>query len=58
MDNSLKTKDKPPKRGGLTPPATGNPKTFLISQELKTKDLHYTAADRGKRDDNKTQNPR
>ena len=49
MDNSLKTKEKPPeereREGGLTPPAKGKTKTFLISKELKTKDLWKTAAD-------------
>ena len=39
----------------LTPPAKGKTKTFLISKELKTNDLRYTAAEQGKRDDNKTQ---
>ena len=41
--------------GGLTPPAKGKTKTFLIGKELKTKDLWQTAAERGERDDNKTQ---
>ena len=54
MDNSLKTKEKPPERGGLAPPAKGKTKTFLIGKELKTKDLRQTAAERGKRDNNKT----
>ena len=36
-------------------PAKGKTKTFLISKELKTKDLQKTAAERGKRDGNKTQ---
>ena len=43
MDNSLKKKRKHP-REGLAPPAKGKTKTFLIDKELKTKDLHYTAA--------------
>ena len=54
MDNSLKTKEKPPKRGANAP-AKGKPKTFLIGKELKTKALRQTAAEQGKRDDNKTQ---
>ena len=45
MDNSLKTKEKTPKRG-LTPPRKGKTKTFLIGKELKTKDLRKTAAER------------
>ena len=53
MDNSLKTKITG--KRGLTPPAKGKTKTFLIGKELKTKDLHHTAAERGKRNDNKTQ---
>ena len=56
MDNSLKTKEKPPKRGAnAPPPPKGKTKTFLIGKELKTNTLHHTAAERGKRDDNKTQ---
>ena len=55
MDNSLKTKEKPTGSGGLTPPAKHKTKTFLIGKELKTKDLRQTAAERGKRTDNKTQ---
>ena len=55
MNNSLKPKEKTPKRG-LTPPAKDKTKTFLIGKELKQKDLLKTAAERGKRDDNKTQN--
>ena len=49
MDNLLKTKEKPPESGGLTPPAKGKTKTFLIGKELKTKDLRKTTAERGKR---------
>ena len=45
MDNSLKTKEKTPKRGGLAPPAKGKTKTFLIGKELKTNALHHTAAE-------------
>ena len=37
------------------PPAKGKTKTFLIDKELKTKYLRHTAAERGKRDDNKPQ---
>ena len=46
MDNSLKKKRNHRKRG-LTPPAKGETKTFLIGKELKTKDLRQTAAERG-----------
>ena len=38
----------------LTPPAKGETTTFLIDKQLKTQDLHHTAAEQGKRDDNKT----
>ena len=55
MDNSLKTKEKTTERGGLTPPAKGETKTFPIGKKLKTKDLQKTAAERGKPDDNETQ---
>ena len=55
MDNSLKTKEKPPKRGANAPPEKAKPKAFLIGKEMKTKDLRQTAAERGKRDDNRTQ---
>ena len=44
MDNSLKTKEKPPKRGANAPPRKGKTKPFLIGKELKIKDLHHTAA--------------
>ena len=59
MDNSLKTKEKPPKEGGLKPPAKDKTKTFLIGKELKTQDLHHSAAERGEpgRQQNPTQNP-
>ena len=46
MDNSLKTKEKTPKRGANRPPKKDKIKTFLIDKELKTNDLHYTAAGR------------
>ena len=46
MDNSLKTKEKPPEEGGYPPHTRGKTKTFLIGKELKTNDLHHTAADR------------
>ena len=46
MDNSLKTKEKTPKRGANAPSRKGKIKTFLIGNELKTKDLHHTAAER------------
>ena len=55
MDNSLKTKEKPPKRGTNAPAAKGKIKTFLIGNKLKTQDLHHTPAERGKRNDTKTQ---
>ena len=55
MDNSLKIKEKTTGRGGLTPPAKGKTKTFLIGKKLKTQDLRHTATDRGNRNDNKTQ---
>ena len=45
MDNSLKKKETPGS-GGLTPPAKGKTKTFLIGKKLKTKDLLRTAAER------------
>ena len=53
MDNSLKRETTG--SGGLTPPQKGKTKPFLIGKELKTKDLQQTAAERGKRNDNKTQ---
>ena len=34
------------RKRGLTPPARGKTKTFLIGKELKTNILRYTAADR------------
>ena len=46
MDNSLKKKEKTPKRGANAPPRKSKTKTFLIGKELKTKDLHNTAAER------------
>ena len=46
MDNSLKTKEKPPKRGANTPSRKGKTKTFPIRKELKQKDLLTTAARR------------
>ena len=42
MDNSLKTKEKTPKRGANAP-RKRQTKTFLIGEELKTKDLRQTA---------------
>ena len=56
MDNSLTRETTI--RGGLTPPAKGKTKPFLIGKELKklkTKDLRHTAAERRERNDNKTQ---
>ena len=44
-----------PHTGSNAPPAKGKTKTFLIGTNLTTKDLLQTAAERGKRDDNKTQ---
>ena len=56
MDNSLKTKEKTPKGGGgLTPPRKRQNQTFFIGKALKPNYLLTTAAERGKRDDNKTQ---
>ena len=55
MDNSLKTKEKPPEEGELGPSAKGKTKIFLIGKKLKITDLRQTAAERGKRNDNKTQ---
>ena len=45
--------------GGLTPPAKGKTKAFIIGKEMKTKDLRQTAAERGEtgRQQNPTQNP-
>ena len=30
VDNSLKTKEKPPEEGGVSPPQKGKTQTFLI----------------------------
>ena len=58
MENSLKTKEKPPKRGANAPPEKGKTKTFLIDKELKTKDLLKTAAERqADRQQNQPQKP-
>ena len=58
MNNSLKTKEKPPKRGANAPHEKAKLKTFLIGKELKTKDLLQTAAERWKTErQNPTQNP-
>ena len=46
MNNSLKNKRETTGRGGLTPPAKGKTKTFLIGKELKTNTLLHTAAER------------
>ena len=46
MDNSLKTKEKPPQEGGGDAPAKVKTKPFLIGKELKTKALYHTAAER------------
>ena len=48
MGNSLKTKEKTPKKGANAPPPPrkGKTKTFLIGKELKIKDLQQTAAER------------
>ena len=43
MDNSLKTKEKPPESGEADAPRKRQTKTFLIGKELKTKDLRQTA---------------
>ena len=63
MDNSLKTKEKPPGRGWLTPPAKGKTKTFLIGKELKTTENKRLTPYRGgieqaDRQQTPTQNPR
>ena len=55
MDNSLKTKEKTPKRGANAPLAKGKTKTFLIGKELKTKDLHHTAVERASEPPTKAQ---
>ena len=55
MDKLTENKRETTERGWLTPPAKGKTKTFLIGKELETNDLRQTAAERGKRDDNKTQ---
>ena len=45
MDNSLKTKEKPPEaEGANAPPTKDKTQTFLIGKELKTRYLHHTAA--------------
>ena len=46
VDNSLKQKRSHTGRGGLTLPARGKTKAFLIGNKLKTKDLRHTAAER------------
>ena len=46
MGNSLKTKEKTPKKGANAPPRKGKTKTFLIGKGLKIKDLRQTAAER------------
>ena len=46
MDNSLKTKEKTPKRGANAPQEKAKSNPFLIGKELKTKDLRQTAVDR------------
>ena len=43
MDNSLKTKEKTPKRGANAPSRKDKIKPFLIGKELKTNDLLQTA---------------
>ena len=43
MNNSLKTKEQPPKRGADAL-ARGKTKTFLIGKKLKTNNLRHTAA--------------
>ena len=48
MDNSLENKRETTGRGGLTPPAKGKTKTFLIGKELQTNILRYTAAKRAR----------
>ena len=46
MDNSLKTKEKPPKRGANAPSRKVKTKTLLIGKRLKIKDLLKTTAER------------
>ena len=60
VDNSLKTKEKPPEEGGANAPHKSQTKPFLIGKRLKTKDLLQIAADRasGTRHQNQDQNPR
>ena len=53
MNNSLKTKEQPPKRGANAPRKRQN-KTLLIDKELKTKDLRKTAAERASGPGNKS----
>ena len=56
MDNTLtENKRETTGREGLAPPAKSKTKAFLIGKKLKTNTLHHTAAERGKRDGNKTQ---
>ena len=44
--NKLTEKKRNHPREGLTPPAKGKTKTFLIGKELKTNVLHHTAVER------------
>ena len=46
MDNSLKTKAKPPERGANAPPRKDKTKTFPIGKRTEKNDLHHTAAER------------
>ena len=57
MDNSLKPKEKTPKRGANAPQKIKT-KPFLVSKELKTKDLRKTAAERASGPTKPNPNPR
>ena len=46
MDKLAENKRETTQERELRPPAKGKTKTFLIGKELKTKDLHHTAAER------------
>ena len=56
MDNSLKTKEKPPQKGGANAPTKVKTKTFPIGKKLTTKDLLQTAV--GRASGRSNQNPR
>ena len=61
MDNSLKTKEKTPKRGANRPSQKGKTKTFPIGKELKRTDnkrLTTYRSGSSKRTDNKNPSPK